>query len=337
MAIEFTCDCGNRYRANNEHAGHRGICPACKREFVFPGGTALASRRNAPVEDPPPASATQDLTPNADGTVSATDEVKPRPLWKDPVVVVGAAVPSLIILVFVCYLAWPQVRAWVDPDLSQKPKTTHSDSSVSANTAGAPRRNPRIPVEVSYPVTFDELSFDARNTPWRRDVRVHLNMKVSLDVLRAIALEIKSKESEQYDPTFIEFSLPPFWEKFPWAIATFRETLDVSIDGLTPEAERLLVAQPLSLPENSLLIGSWLADELDFRITIYRKDGKYYLQKFKPGKEGYRYASELKKLPSSDEPRFLIEKGPFGYHLDRWGGLEIMVEGVIGCCCRPVK
>ena len=35
MAIEVTCECGKLFRAKDEYAGRRGICPACRREFVI--------------------------------------------------------------------------------------------------------------------------------------------------------------------------------------------------------------------------------------------------------------------------------------------------------------
>ena len=36
MPIEVECECGKRFRAKDEYAGKRGICPACKRSFVVP-------------------------------------------------------------------------------------------------------------------------------------------------------------------------------------------------------------------------------------------------------------------------------------------------------------
>ncbi len=36
MAISFTCSCGKAFKAKDEHAGRRAICPACRREFVVP-------------------------------------------------------------------------------------------------------------------------------------------------------------------------------------------------------------------------------------------------------------------------------------------------------------
>ena len=38
-----------------------------------------------------------------------------RRFWKDPVVVIGAAVPTLILAVFFSYLAWPHMRAYWKP------------------------------------------------------------------------------------------------------------------------------------------------------------------------------------------------------------------------------
>jgi hypothetical protein len=36
MSIAYTCECGKRFRAKDERAGQRAMCPKCHREFRFP-------------------------------------------------------------------------------------------------------------------------------------------------------------------------------------------------------------------------------------------------------------------------------------------------------------
>jgi hypothetical protein len=36
MSITYTCECGKRFRAKDECAGQRAMCPKCRREFRFP-------------------------------------------------------------------------------------------------------------------------------------------------------------------------------------------------------------------------------------------------------------------------------------------------------------
>ena len=91
----FSCGCGKRFTARDEYAGRRAICPRCRREFIFPvrddGGRD---------EPPPPAIVSRPDEPEHDETAET-----PRPFRKDPVVVIGAAIPTLILTVFFGYLA----------------------------------------------------------------------------------------------------------------------------------------------------------------------------------------------------------------------------------------
>ena len=70
--------------------------------------------------------------------------------------------------------------------------------------------------------------------PTAGNLDVRLNQKVSQDVLRAIALELKSNDSRQYDRTFIVYYLPAMnVDSGGWATTNFNPTLDVRILGLT--------------------------------------------------------------------------------------------------------
>ncbi len=71
MAIEITCERGKQFRAKDEYAGRRAVCPACKRELIIevqsvrkpearterrpivPAGFELVEPKQ---EEPPPAS-----------------------------------------------------------------------------------------------------------------------------------------------------------------------------------------------------------------------------------------------------------------------------------------
>ena len=99
----------------------------------------------------------------------------------------------------------------------------------------APTRNPKIPVEVSYPVLKE---WDDQT---RRGVDIALNQKVTPEVLREIALEVKSRETRQYVRTFITYYLPKFDEALPndtWATTHFNPTLDVQIQESSIEDEK---------------------------------------------------------------------------------------------------
>ena len=92
MAINVTCECGKRFEAKDEYEGRRAICPSCRREFVF-------QRQGIPVfhEVVEPSLAT--LQTHQDELERQEPTEVSRRFWKDPVVVIGAAVPTLILAV----------------------------------------------------------------------------------------------------------------------------------------------------------------------------------------------------------------------------------------------
>lgn len=60
-------------------------------------------------------------------------------------------------------------------------------------------------------------------------------MRVSPEVLREIALDVKSREKKQYERTFIFIYLPekiPGGKKMTWATCHFNPTLEVRMLGL---------------------------------------------------------------------------------------------------------
>lgn len=69
----------------------------------------------------------------------------------------------------------------------------------------APVRNPKIPVEVSYPIMSEKDEIFRESG--KRTVEVRVNMRVPTDVLREIALEVKGREKRQYERTWIFFYL----------------------------------------------------------------------------------------------------------------------------------
>ena len=118
-----------------------------------------------------------------------------RPFWKDPIVVVGASMPAAVLIGFLGYLAF-----------TRSGNATQS-STAQATSIGVPSelstiRPRKIPIEVSYPIVEDQSERTKRN------VRVRLNMKVTEDVLREIALEVKGQARRQYERTFIFYEVP---------------------------------------------------------------------------------------------------------------------------------
>jgi hypothetical protein len=266
MSIKAQCACGKRFKAKDEYAGRTAVCPECRREFRFPA-LAIPEPAHAPVRVPLPMPQTEPKSDaSADGTESA------RSVWKNPIVVVAALVPAFVATVYFGYLAWQGAQAHQRREDGNQDAIRHSgrSDSVKADVDGrgarggmvssgatTPTRNPKIPVEVSYPVMDEKLK-----PPYHRIVSIAINMKVPKEILREIALELKAKEIEQYESTFVYFYLPPYWDgKDSWAHAFFSPTLEVEILGLEEGKERVLAGLRVILPENSTLIGSWISQE----------------------------------------------------------------------------
>ena len=99
MAIRFACQhCGERFTAKDEQAGKRAKCSACGEV------TRIPSQPTWEADDSPTPPTVSPEAPPADGK-------KRRPLWKDPVVVIGMAAPTLILAVFFTSLAWLHFRS----------------------------------------------------------------------------------------------------------------------------------------------------------------------------------------------------------------------------------
>ena len=170
---------------------------------------------------------------------------------------------------------------------------------------------PIIPADVSYSVVDTDIVPGIK-----RSLDVRLNKKVSKDVLRAIALELKSNDSRQYDLTFIVYYLPGMSVGAGgWASTDFDPTLDVRILRLTAREEPTLVTEPAvtePAPSDREVIGIWLSEiaYIGGRITIYREGGTLYMEwKFEDG-------SNLKEK--------LVEKpSPLGQRFDQGGGIKL--------------
>jgi hypothetical protein len=79
--------------------------------------------------------------------------------------------------------------------------------------------------------------------------------------------------------------------------------VSVTVQGVTVEDEAVLKAAPL--PSAAKIIGSWIDDERQSRLTIYRlANGRLYLEKIYSSGRKRGEDHELIELPSSDGRRF---------------------------------
>src|ERR1039457_4223586 len=93
-----------------------------------------------------------------------------------------------------------------------------------------------IPNDVSYTIIKADLMPGIK-----RDLDIRLNRKVSEEVLRAIATELKNYDQHTYERTFIGYYLPGMdVGSGAWATSHFDPDLEICILGVSTDQEELL-------------------------------------------------------------------------------------------------
>jgi hypothetical protein len=210
------------------------------------------------------------------------------------------------------------------------------DQPATAPEATKPvARNTKIPVEVSYPIIKDEDEVGPDYS--KRMVEVRLNMRVSKEVLREIALDVKGQEKRQYERTFIFFYLPKEVygvQDHTWATGHFNPTLDVTIHGLTKEEEQALRKMPIT--HAGKRIGAWLLDFSRCIVLIYEDAGIIKNADIFP--KGDRFDDEMVELPSQKGRRFTIEGSNEIHEIDESGTLRLYDEdNTVFAAALPLK
>jgi hypothetical protein len=167
----------------------------------------------------------------------------------------------------------------------------------------------------------------------KRSLDVRLNKRVSEDALRLIALELKSQDSKRYERTFIAYYLPDMKVgEGAWATTHFDPDLEVRILGLTAVQKEKLTSEPEDSSRE--VIGKWLYEVpyLGCKITIYRQNGKLYMEK--KYHDGSSSNEEIVEKASNIGRRFqekgALDSGDY-YVLDKSGNLQIRdQEGLVG-------
>ncbi len=115
--------------------------------------------------------------------------------------------------------------------------------------------SPDIPDDVSYSIVNE----GAKRSGAKRSLDIRLNKKVTEGTLRAIALELKSRESRSYDRTLMNYYLPEMTPGGPfWATTNFNPDLEVKILEFTIEEEDKIKNK--KSPSNHEVIGRWMND-----------------------------------------------------------------------------
>lgn len=172
----------------------------------------------------------------------------------------------------------------------------------------------------------------------KRSLEIRLNRKVSEEVLRSIALELKRQDPRKYERTFIAYYLPDMkMGAGAWATTHFNPDLKIEILGLTVEQEKNLANEQADSSKE--IIGTWLNDGImASKITLYVKDGKIFLEeKYKDGSIGHK---EMVKKASQSGERFEKKGGSTTgdyYLIDKQGNLQIRDQIGLISTARKIK
>jgi hypothetical protein len=172
----------------------------------------------------------------------------------------------------------------------------------TTTAVGATNGNP-IPKDVTYTIIDENIVPGIK-----RSLDIRLNKKVSEEVLRSIALNLRNADSNSYERTFVGYYLPGMEANAGyWATTHFNPELEVRILGLTVQQEEILIEEPKDASRQ--VIGIWL-DESPFvgsRITIFRKDGKLFIE-------------NVYKDGSSGTKELVAKQSPMGQRFERVSG-----------------
>ena len=171
---------------------------------------------------------------------------------------------------------------WKNNDFSRRAKLVIGGATLLFAIFAVASENPNpistqtaveIPEGVSYPVENTDIVSDHK-----RGLEVRLNKRVSEDVLRAIALELKKRDSREYDRTFIDYYLPDMeLGAGAWATTHFNPDLEVRILGLSKEQEAAL--SEIEDSDRDVMSG-WLEDTFtQSRYLLFRENGRLFMER----------------------------------------------------------
>ena len=178
--------------------------------------------------------------------------------------------------------------------------TTTVGSAPHGQAAAAP-----IPSHVSYKIVDQHMVPGST-----RRLQIRLNKKVTEDVLKSIALQLKNSDTNTYKRTFIFYLLPDMEIGAGcWATTHFNPQLEVKFVGATVEHEMAFKNRP-DAPGQEIL-GKWFCDELYLPrgIIIFRQARKLYLER--TWKDG-----------STGKDEIVERKSPFGRRFDKVGASD---------------
>lgn len=146
-------------------------------------------------------------------------------------------------------------------------------SSLVLISCNSEPQESKIPDDVSYSIINSDIV-----TGEKRGLEVRLNKKVSEDVLRGIAFDLKSEDSREFKRTLIGYYLPDMEPgEGAWATTHFNPDLEVKILGLSKENEENLTSEDENNGEK--VVGRWLDEGFSSsRLVLIHKDDNLFME-----------------------------------------------------------
>jgi hypothetical protein len=175
-----------------------------------------------------------------------------------------------------------------------------------------------VPLDAPY-----EITSDGDENSVRRVVEVKLKKKVTPEVLREIALELKAKEERPHERTIISYYIPVEFHEVagqPWASIYFKPNLELKILGFSLEEEAMMRGLPLD--HKGKRIGAWLQDNQYKTLDlIYDDAGTIKIAEIRSPTD--RADSVMIEVPVPTGRRFRKMQGSNFYDVDMSGNLRI--------------
>ncbi len=167
-----------------------------------------------------------------------------------------------------------------------------------------------IPEDVQITVIDESTVQNAK-----RSLDVRISRRVTESELRLIAEELRSRDPNSYDRTFIIYYLPGMTPGAGgWATSHFNPNLDVRILGTTVEQEQDLASAEAPTPGRDV-IGRWAGDQpyMPARIMLYREEGNLLM--LRTYADGSGSPMEVTEAPTSNGTRYEWSGSGGGYVL----------------------
>ncbi|WP_027358393.1 hypothetical protein [Desulforegula conservatrix] len=142
--------------------------------------------------------------------------------------------------------------------------------------------------KTNYKIVKDEAFGNIKRT-----VDVVLPERIDEQMLTSIAKEIHDKRANDFERTFICYSIAGEKALSAWATTHFNPDLKVEIIGATKQDhEKLLTKDKTDMPEN--LIGSWLSHNgSEHKVVAYKKNGKVFIRNIYPDGSSFEEQHKL--------------------------------------------